>query len=80
MSSWSNDEIMTFLEAYQSKPCIWNPKDINHKDKKKVTDAWSQLSQALKKPVRELKIKKEILMTTFRKHFKRKQESIRSGM
>ncbi|KAF9417730.1 hypothetical protein HW555_005237 [Spodoptera exigua] len=70
---------MTFLEAYKSKPCIWNPKDANHKDKKKVADAWLQISHELKKPVKELKIKKEILMTTFRKHFKRKQDSIRTG-
>ncbi|CAB3250754.1 unnamed protein product [Arctia plantaginis] len=79
MSSWSNDETMAFLEAYQGEPCIWNPKDVSHKDKKKVADAWSQLSNTLKKPVKELKTKKEILMTTFRKHFKKKQDSIRSG-
>ncbi|KAH9629559.1 hypothetical protein HF086_008603 [Spodoptera exigua] len=79
MTAWSNDETMTFLEAYKSKPCIWNPKDANHKDKKKVADAWLQLSHELKKPVKELKVKKEILMTTFRKHFKRKQDSIRTG-
>ncbi|CAG9785648.1 unnamed protein product [Diatraea saccharalis] len=70
---------MAFLEAYQSETCIWNPKDMDHKDKKKVADAWSRISHDLKKPVKELKAKKEILMTTFRKHFKKKQDSIRSG-
>lgn len=59
--------------------CIWNPKDANHKDKKKQADAWIRLAQLTGRPVKEVKNKKEILMTTFRKHLKKKQESIRSG-
>lgn len=73
------DETMTFLKAYQREPCIWNTKDESHKDKKKVANAWSHLSDVLNKPVKELKAKKEILMTTFRRYFKKKQDSIRSG-
>lgn len=50
--------------------CIWNPKDANHKDKKKLADAWIRLAELTGRPVKEVKNKKEILMTTFRKHLK----------
>ncbi|XP_049880223.1 uncharacterized protein LOC126376710 [Pectinophora gossypiella] len=79
MSSWSNDDCLSFLEHYQMESCIWNPKDANHKDKKKQADAWIRLAQLTGRPVKEVKNKKEILMTTFRKHLKKKQESMRSS-
>ncbi|KAK9893035.1 hypothetical protein WA026_023335 [Henosepilachna vigintioctopunctata] len=79
MSDWSEDITLCFLEAYQNEPCIWNSKDINHKNRQKVNDAWTRIGVILNKNVKELKIKKEILMATFRRHFKKKQDSIRSG-
>ncbi|KAF9411153.1 hypothetical protein HW555_010015 [Spodoptera exigua] len=79
MSCWSNEESLSFLEHYQMEPCIWNPKDANHKDKKKQADAWIRLAELTGRPVKEIKNKKEILMTTFRKHLKKKRESMRSG-
>ncbi|CAG4938819.1 unnamed protein product [Parnassius apollo] len=71
MSCWSNEESLSFLEHYQMEPCIWKPKDANHKDKKKQADAWIRLAELTGRPVKEIKNKKEILMTTFRKHLKK---------
>lgn len=34
--SWSNDDTFKFIELYQSEPTIWDPKHLQHKDKKKV--------------------------------------------
>lgn len=42
MSNWANEEILKFLECYNAEQCIWDPKNIDHKDKKKVADAWSR--------------------------------------
>lgn len=78
MSDWSTDEVLNFLECYQSEPCIWDPGNVYHKDKK-VADAWSRLITLLNTTVKELKNKNEILMVAFRKHLKKKQECIRSG-
>ncbi|VVC94751.1 unnamed protein product, partial [Leptidea sinapis] len=61
MSDWSATTILTFLEAYQNEPCLWNPKDADHKDRQKVNDAWTRLSIIMNKSVKELKTKKEIL-------------------
>lgn len=46
---------------------------------KKIANACSRLSTSLNKPAKELKAKKEILMVTFRKYLKKKQDYIRSG-
>ncbi|XP_050676913.1 uncharacterized protein LOC126973619 [Leptidea sinapis] len=79
MSDWSATTILTFLEAYQNEPCLWNPKDADHKHRQKVNDAWTRLSIIMNKRVKELKTKKEILMATFRRHLKKTKDSIRSG-
>ncbi|CAF4892110.1 unnamed protein product [Pieris macdunnoughi] len=79
MSDWSAPTILTFLEAYQNEPCLWNSKDADHKNRQKVNDAWTRLSIIMNKSVKELKNKKEILMVTFRRHLKKKKDSIRSG-
>ncbi|VVC87248.1 unnamed protein product [Leptidea sinapis] len=68
MSDWSATTILTFLEAYQNEPCLWNPKD-----RQKVNDAWTRLSIIMNKSVKELKTKKEILMATFRRDLKKKK-------
>ncbi|KAH9630270.1 hypothetical protein HF086_012455 [Spodoptera exigua] len=60
MSCWSNEESLSFLEHYQMEPCIWNPKDANHKDKKKQADAWIRLAELTGRPVKEIKIKRDI--------------------
>ncbi|CAG4939055.1 unnamed protein product [Parnassius apollo] len=40
------------------EPCIWNPKDINLKDKKKQAYAWIRLAELTGRPVKEIKNKK----------------------
>ncbi|CAK1597891.1 unnamed protein product [Parnassius mnemosyne] len=79
MSDWSDETTLLFLESYQNEQCIWNPKDVNHKNRKKVNDAWTRLCVIMNKSVNELKSKKEILMATFRRHLNKKKDSIRSG-
>lgn len=79
MTDWSHGDVLNFLECYKGEPCIWDPSNDYHKDKKVVAKAWSRISNAMNKPVKELKTKKEILMVTFRRYFKKKQESISSG-
>ncbi|XP_072385252.1 uncharacterized protein [Diabrotica undecimpunctata] len=78
--SWTNEETFKFIELYQSQPSIWDPKNELHKDKNKVIDAWNHIADTIQIPVSELKKKKESLMAAFRMNFKRKQDSIRSGM
>lgn len=45
-----------------------------------MNDAWNRIADTMQIPVSELKKKKETLMSAFRMHFKKKQDSIRSGM
>lgn len=79
MVEWSNDEVIQFLECYEGEPVIWDPQNENHKDKRKKVEAWDRLSELLNVSVKDLKTKKDILMITFRRHLKKKLDSIRAG-
>ncbi|CAG4997056.1 unnamed protein product [Parnassius apollo] len=79
MVEGSNETILTFLEYYQEEEILWNPEDKFCKDKKKIHDAWTKIDRILNVSIKDLKTKKETLMGTFRRHLKKKQDSMRSG-
>ncbi|KAH9642493.1 hypothetical protein HF086_007625 [Spodoptera exigua] len=53
-------------------------KDANHKDKKKQADAWIRLAELTGRPVKEIKIKRDI-DDYFSQALEKKRESMRSG-
>ncbi|XP_072929786.1 uncharacterized protein [Epargyreus clarus] len=75
--AWTNEDTFKFIELYQSKPIIWNPRNKKHTDRNLVDEAWGRISDALDIPVSVLKRKKKTLMTTFRFHYKKKQQTLR---
>lgn len=79
MANWTQETILQFLELYQAEPVIWDPKEPNHKDKKKINDAWIRIQNTMNIPIKELKAKKDSLMATFRGYLRKKQASIKSG-
>lgn len=40
MADWTNEIVIKFLELYQSKDILWNPKHRNHKNKAKINDSY----------------------------------------
>ena len=79
MAEWTNEFTLNFLEQYHNEPVLWDPTHEQHKDKRKVNDAWLRLSESVKRPVVELKKTKDSLMAMFRGHLRKKKASIRSG-
>ncbi|CAH1998796.1 unnamed protein product [Acanthoscelides obtectus] len=77
---WSNEIVLEFLEAYRSEPCIWDPQNIQYKNRNALSEAWERIRQSLSVnfTVQDLKRKKESLMATFRCLLKKKY-SIKSG-
>ncbi|CAG9574109.1 unnamed protein product [Danaus chrysippus] len=65
---WTNDVVLRFLELYQMHPCIWDPRNVAHKNKTKVDDAWCVIKKELGFPgtIKELKRKRESLMSAYR--------------
>ncbi|XP_046976219.1 uncharacterized protein LOC124542299 [Vanessa cardui] len=65
---WTNETVLRFLELYQTHPCIWDPKHRSHKNKTRLSDAWTDIRDKLGEPctVQELKKKKESLMAAYR--------------
>lgn len=76
---WTHDLELRFLETYQCYPIIWDPKCREHKDRNKVHDAWNEISGILNISIKELKSKKDSLMTTFRMHKRKIKSSEQSG-
>jgi len=76
---WSNENVLNFLELYQMEPCIWSPRHKDHKDKKKINDAWVRISQTFGMDILKLKTKRDGLMATYRGLLRKKKASIRSG-
>ncbi|KAG5881064.1 hypothetical protein JTB14_014943 [Gonioctena quinquepunctata] len=68
MMKWSNEMIMEFLRWYEKEPVIWDPRNVSHKDRFAIADAWRRIEANMSVPcvVEELKRKKDSLMATFR--------------
>lgn len=79
--SWSNDNIIEFLNLFEQEPIIWNPRHPGHKDRNAVHDAWLRIQTQISIPftISDLKKKKETLMGTFRKLNSRVKASSRTG-
>lgn len=76
---WSNEREIEFLEIYQTEPTIWNPKDLNHKNKQFIHDAWIRISNQMDIPVEDFKKKRDSLKPTYRGHKRKIKASIHSG-
>ncbi|RVE48241.1 hypothetical protein evm_007098 [Chilo suppressalis] len=68
--NWDNATVLRFIKLYQTNSCIWNPKNVNHKNRKCVDEAWNNIREDLGLPctVRDLKKKKESLMSAYRSY------------
>lgn len=66
---WSNQDVLEFLDHYESEPAVWNPFDPDYKSRAKVMDAWRRIAGKMegKFTVNELKGKKLSLMASYRK-------------
>uniref|UniRef100_A0A0A9W1X7 Serine/threonine-protein kinase atg1 n=1 Tax=Lygus hesperus TaxID=30085 RepID=A0A0A9W1X7_LYGHE len=76
---WSHQLQLDFLEAYQSEPVIWDPKHGEHKDRRKINDAWGRIEALIGKPIKELKTKRDSLMATYRSYSRKVAASAKSG-
>lgn len=78
---WTNEVIFKFLDLYESEPVIWNPRNVYHKDRSYVHDAWIrvQAQMSVECSLKELKWKKENLMSTYRKAAMKVRNSVKTG-
>lgn len=57
-TTWNNELELKLIECYQSEPILWQSKHKEHKNKNKIHDAWTRISDILYIPVGELKKKR----------------------
>lgn len=79
---WAQEDIIQFLKAYETEPCIWNPQHADNKNRKKVNDAWRRVQESLSFncSVEELKKKKDSLMASFRTLVTKQKKLLKSGI
>lgn len=56
---WNNESVFEFIELVQGEPCIWNPKNRDHKNKNMITDAWVRINNIFSVPCSIEKLKKK---------------------
>ncbi|XP_050507857.1 uncharacterized protein LOC126885343 [Diabrotica virgifera virgifera] len=74
--TWTNELIDTLIDLYHTQSVLWNPKDVNYKNKNKKKDAWKTISDVM--GLHELEIQRKIKNLTaqfFRKKKKLKEEN-----
>lgn len=76
---WSNELELKFLEYYQMEPVLWDSKDLKHKDKQFIHDAWVRISERIEISIADLKKKRDSLMATYRSHKRKITTSMQSG-
>ncbi|CAH2102991.1 unnamed protein product [Euphydryas editha] len=67
---WKTDLIFQFLGLYQKEPSLWNIMLMEHKNKDDTYDAWNRIKQQLGDgniPIKEIKRKRDNLMSTYRR-------------
>ncbi|XP_041970184.1 uncharacterized protein LOC121726764 [Aricia agestis] len=79
--NWDNKTVLKFLELYQINSCIWDPQHESHKNRQCVNDAWSNIKEnlGLSCSIKDLKKKKESLMSAYRNYKTKIRKSERSG-
>ncbi|CAI6375565.1 unnamed protein product [Macrosiphum euphorbiae] len=78
---WTNELTIEFLDLYEKEIAIWDPKDQLHRNRDIVFDSWKKIKDLMSIPVdtKELKKKKESLMSTFRPLLAKKKASNKLG-
>ncbi|CAB3235301.1 unnamed protein product [Arctia plantaginis] len=73
--SWTNDNVLEFLDLYRREQHLWDPKHPLHRNRSEVSEAWNRIEASLSIhcSVTDLKKKKESLMTSFRMHLGKKK-------
>lgn len=73
--------MLEFIELLQGEPCIWNPKNKNHKNRNLVNDAWVRVKNSFSVPcsIEELKKKRNTLLTQYRDCLKKIKDSTKTG-
>lgn len=73
MTGWTDSKILSLIEEYKKRPCLWDPSDEYNKVSSKKNQAWQEISCVLHYDVNEIKRKVASLLASFRRERKRGQ-------
>nr|CAH7743612.1 unnamed protein product [Callosobruchus chinensis] len=81
---WTIKITFEFINFYENEPALWKSKIDSHKNRNEQRDSWSRIQEKLKSSIgaitiKELKNKRNNLMSTYRKLRSKIKESIKTG-
>lgn len=76
---FSDDECITLINLYKSRPILWDPSHSKYKLTKIKIDFWLEIANEMKKDVNAIKKKMESLLSSFRRERQREGISGHSG-
>lgn len=82
--SWSHDQVVALIELYREKPCLYNVKSAQYKNKHMRASAYESILNDLKtvRPgtsIQEIKAKVNGLRTNFLTEYRKHMKSMKSG-
>lgn len=82
LTEWTQTMVLEFLSLLEKNPVIWDPKNVNHRNRHYVAEAWNNINQAIDIDctVESLKKKRDSLMAIYRLLKKKVLKSIKSGL
>lgn len=78
MASWTNDNVLEFIDLYRRERALWDPKHPQCRNRNEISEAWQRIQSCLSIcgcSISDLKKKKESLMTSFRFHWYRRKKN-----
>jgi hypothetical protein len=76
---WTQESVIDFIERYETKEIIWDPKHPMHFNKVKKQGAWEELGKEMNRSVDEIKKKMEILLSSLRREKMKMRKSSGTG-
>lgn len=76
---WTNEITLKFIELYQNKPMLWDPKNQNYYNKFMKHDAWEELASEMKISLDDCKQKIMSLQSSFRRERSKIKKSHGTG-
>ncbi|XP_066978159.1 uncharacterized protein [Macrobrachium rosenbergii] len=76
---WSKEETIRFIEAYQKRELIWDPRHVAHYNKHRKQDAWEEVAKEMGTSVDVCKKKMEYLLAALRREKMKIKKSTGTG-
>lgn len=78
-AAWSEEKVCWLIELYRSSPVLWDPTNVNYRNKMKRQDAYKDISDIINMEREEVERKIKNIVGQFSRELKRLREKNSGG-